>query len=442
MPALGMAQDTGLIVAWLKSPGDAVSTGDALMEVETDKATMEVEAAADGFLTDVRAKAGDNVPVGDVVALISETAAGSENAAAPAPKASADIEGHQIIMPALGMAQDTGLIVAWHKEPGDAVAADDVLFEVETDKSTMEVPAGKEGFLAAIHAAGGQEVPVGEVIAVISVTRPDAPVGPDTSVITKKDAVKAATRNTAKQTARDAVAPVVAVPSASSPPTGAAPKTSQGKLALTDRILASPKARRLAAEEDLDLSRLVEAGHAQPYHVADLDILRNLPSFDPAKAVRVPHAPGQITARVPLAAVAGFVTWAQGEGVTIAPPRLFAAFAAAALRSVRQQDRIVIAISGADGTSHGLADPDIGPLSDVPEASDAAPDLIIHDLTASAITGIRSGAVATATLVFARDADCYALTLEFDAEEMETRAAVALMSDVAERLSDPLRHLL
>ena len=77
MPALGMAQDTGQIVAWLKQPGEKVAAGEALMEVETDKATMEVEAGADGFLTDVRAAAGDDVPVGQVVALISETADGA-----------------------------------------------------------------------------------------------------------------------------------------------------------------------------------------------------------------------------------------------------------------------------------------------------------------------------------------------------------------------------
>jgi len=73
MPALGMAQTTGLIVAWLKKPGEAVKKGDALMEVETDKAVMEVEAQADGFLTDVRVAAGDAAPVGDVVALISDS---------------------------------------------------------------------------------------------------------------------------------------------------------------------------------------------------------------------------------------------------------------------------------------------------------------------------------------------------------------------------------
>ena len=59
---------------------------------------------------------------------------------------------HEVIMPALGMAQDSGLIVAWHKAPGDEVAAGDVLFEVETDKSTVEVEAGQDGFVAALLA--------------------------------------------------------------------------------------------------------------------------------------------------------------------------------------------------------------------------------------------------------------------------------------------------
>ncbi|MGB8623626.1 MAG: lipoyl domain-containing protein, partial [Paracoccaceae bacterium] len=76
MPALGMAQDTGLLVNWLKQPGDAVKAGDALFEVETDKSTMEVEAPADGYLTDVSAAAGDDVPVGQVIARISDSPEG------------------------------------------------------------------------------------------------------------------------------------------------------------------------------------------------------------------------------------------------------------------------------------------------------------------------------------------------------------------------------
>ncbi len=53
MPALGMAQDSGILVSWSKQPGDAIAVGDALFEVETDKATMEVDAQHSGFLTNV-----------------------------------------------------------------------------------------------------------------------------------------------------------------------------------------------------------------------------------------------------------------------------------------------------------------------------------------------------------------------------------------------------
>ncbi len=74
---------------------------------------------------------------------------------------------HEVIMLALGMVQDTGLIVAWHRSSGDTVKADDVLFEVETDKSTVEVPAGADGVVTQIRHAAGTEVPVGDVIALI-----------------------------------------------------------------------------------------------------------------------------------------------------------------------------------------------------------------------------------------------------------------------------------
>jgi pyruvate dehydrogenase E2 component (dihydrolipoamide acetyltransferase) len=70
MPALGMSQDTGLLLAWLKHEGDTVQKGEPIMEIETDKATVEVEAQGDGTLANVTAQEGDEVPVGDVIALI------------------------------------------------------------------------------------------------------------------------------------------------------------------------------------------------------------------------------------------------------------------------------------------------------------------------------------------------------------------------------------
>ena len=70
MPALEMAQDTGKVVRWLKSPGDAVKKGEPLVEIETDKVTVEIEAPASGTLRDVTAHEGDVVPVGQAIALI------------------------------------------------------------------------------------------------------------------------------------------------------------------------------------------------------------------------------------------------------------------------------------------------------------------------------------------------------------------------------------
>lgn len=70
LPALGMSQDTGKIVQWLKAEGEQVVKGEPLAEIETDKATVEIEAPADGALARVTASAGDDVPVGQVIALI------------------------------------------------------------------------------------------------------------------------------------------------------------------------------------------------------------------------------------------------------------------------------------------------------------------------------------------------------------------------------------
>jgi pyruvate dehydrogenase E2 component (dihydrolipoamide acetyltransferase) len=70
MPALGMAQEKGTLVNWLKAEGDSVKKGEPLMEVETDKAAVEIEAPASGILANVTASAGDEIPVGQKIAVI------------------------------------------------------------------------------------------------------------------------------------------------------------------------------------------------------------------------------------------------------------------------------------------------------------------------------------------------------------------------------------
>ena len=70
MPALEMAQETGKLVSWFKKEGDSVRKGEMLLEVETDKAVVEVEAAGDGILAGVTAKPGDVIPVGHTIAWL------------------------------------------------------------------------------------------------------------------------------------------------------------------------------------------------------------------------------------------------------------------------------------------------------------------------------------------------------------------------------------
>src|ERR1700678_4581936 len=70
MPALEMAQETGKLISWLKKEGDAVAKGEPLLEIETDKAVMEIESPADGVLAGLKAQAGAEVPVGRTIAWI------------------------------------------------------------------------------------------------------------------------------------------------------------------------------------------------------------------------------------------------------------------------------------------------------------------------------------------------------------------------------------
>jgi pyruvate dehydrogenase E2 component (dihydrolipoamide acetyltransferase) len=117
MPALGMNQDTGRLLRWLRSEGETVARGEPVMEIETDKATVEVEAPADGVLAAVTAREGDEVPVGQRVAVI---LAPGQAAQAPARPAASPL--------ARRLAAEAGLDLAGvaGSGPGGAVKAADV----------------------------------------------------------------------------------------------------------------------------------------------------------------------------------------------------------------------------------------------------------------------------------------------------------------------------
>ncbi|MBS1302055.1 biotin/lipoyl-containing protein [Loktanella sp. SALINAS62] len=432
MPQLGMAQDAGKLVTWIKAEGDAVKKGDALFEVETDKATMEVEAQADGFLTHLSASEGDDVPVGAVIARISDSADAPAPAAASAPPETDDTadalpDGKPVTMPQLGMAQDTGMLVGWHKSPGDAVAVGDILFEVETDKATMDVEADKAGYLAATLAAAGDDVPVGQTVAIISDEKPATPIARSVA-----DAAAASAPKSAK--ADDTPAQPTSDPKPPKPAPAPERATSQAGQS-GGRILASPKMRRLAIEQGLDLQRLVDAGHPQPFHCNDLDALKALP--DPASqtaATTGATAALRLVAEVAGEALADFTAWASGNGSADATA-ILAGLAAASLPApgpvaVSYFGRTTTYVLPADRRLAGTA-----PTEDTPA-------LTLRDLRGSPLSFVALGAEDTPVLTLTGQGDTMTLTLECSPAHLDPQDAIQFLTDFAGRVQQPLRHLL
>ena len=148
----------------------------------------------------------------------------------------------QILMPALSPTMTDGKLAKWHKKEGDAVESGDVIAEIETDKATMEIEAVEEGVLGKILVAEGtEEVPVNQVIALLL-----------------EDGEDVTALEGALEGAAEAPAPAAPPPPAAAPvpaPAAPAPQAAAG-----GRVLASPLARRLAAEQGLDLSRVTGTG--------------------------------------------------------------------------------------------------------------------------------------------------------------------------------------
>jgi pyruvate dehydrogenase E2 component (dihydrolipoamide acetyltransferase) len=147
MPALELAQDSGKVLQWLRAPGDRVQKGEPLLEIETDKATVEIEAPASGVLGEVTAQAGDVIPVGQTIALIfgvdeagatpaKPSAAPPDAHPAPAPPAPAAVTTPPVAAPRVSplarkVAQHHGVDLTQVAPSGRRVAKADVLAFVE-----------------------------------------------------------------------------------------------------------------------------------------------------------------------------------------------------------------------------------------------------------------------------------------------------------------------
>ncbi|NIZ62090.1 dihydrolipoamide succinyltransferase [Sedimentitalea sp. CY04] len=171
VPTLGESVTEATVATWFKKPGDAVAIDEMLCELETDKVTVEVPSPAAGTMGDIIAAEGDTVGVNALLATLSAGGASAAPAAAApaaAPAAGASAGTTDVMVPTLGESVTEAAVATWFKKVGDAVAQDEMLCELETDKVSVEVPAPAAGVLTEITAAEGTTVDASAKLGVIS----------------------------------------------------------------------------------------------------------------------------------------------------------------------------------------------------------------------------------------------------------------------------------
>lgn len=285
MPRLSDTMTEGVIAGWHKQVGDTVKKGDLLAEIETDKATMELESYQEGVLLHLGIAAGGKLQVNDLLAIIGKAGeditalvaqhtggtapapAVAQPAATPAPTAAAqptsgiDISTMEeiVLMPRLSDTMTEGVIAGWNKNVGDTVKKGEVLADIETDKATMELESYKDGVLLYQGAKPGEKIQVNDLLCIIGKE------GLDVNAIVA--AVKAGGNATATETAS---APTAAPAKAETAPV-AAVTTAAPVVVNEGRIFASPLAKKLASEKGIDLKYVQGSGENGRIVKADID---------------------------------------------------------------------------------------------------------------------------------------------------------------------------
>lgn len=288
LPQAGQSMEEGTIIAWKVKEGDRIEVGQIIMEIETDKATMEVEAVDAGRLAKIVVFEGQTVDVKTPVAYLAESEAdvnaylgqqsGEATAPMPAPQAASAAPAElpagvtPILMPQAGQSMEEGTIIAWKVKEGDRIEVGQVIMEIETDKATMEVEAVVAGRLSRIVVREGETVDVKVPVAYLA--EDDAQV--DAYLATQPSQGPAA-------------APSAASAAAASTAAFQATQTAAA-VSETGRIKASPAARKLAAEKGINLSA-VAAGSGPGGRILSTDLGSVQPAAAPAAASGAKRVP-------------------------------------------------------------------------------------------------------------------------------------------------------
>jgi pyruvate dehydrogenase E2 component (dihydrolipoamide acetyltransferase) len=332
LPDIGEGIAEGEIVKWLVKAGDVVKEHQAVVEVMTDKATVEIPSPAPGTLKELCAQPGQVVPIGSVIFKL-ETSAGVKApaghgghaapaaaaaaaaaapakptaAVAPAPVAAPAAHAHasaavagagggrlEFKLPDIGEGIAEGEIVKWLVKAGDAVKEHQAVVEVMTDKATVEIPSPAAGVIRELSANAGQVVPIGSVIFVLET------VG----------AGKVAAGHAAPAPAA-AAAPVAAA----APALVGAGVAANGSAtaASNERVLAVPSARRVARELGVNLGQVAGSGRHGIVRRADVEAHAKGAATAPRTASFSPAAAPAPASGAPARPAAAPLSFAPGE---------------------------------------------------------------------------------------------------------------------------------
>jgi pyruvate dehydrogenase E2 component (dihydrolipoyllysine-residue acetyltransferase) len=300
MPRLSDTMTEGVIAAWHKKVGDPVKKGDLLAEVETDKATMELESYKDGTLLHIGTDKGGKLQVNDLLAIIGEkgedvsnlvkgggaTSGGAKSSApakeekkAPeskpepskepaketakdkAPAMDVSKMDEVVLMPRLSDTMTEGVIAGWNKNVGDDVKKGDVLAEIETDKATMELESYKNGKLLYQGAKKGDKIVVNDLLAIIG----------DPSKVDVNKIVAAVKGGGSAASSSSGAAKTEEAPKAQAQVQAQPAEVETVSADSNGRVKASPLAKRLAAEKGIDIAQVQGSGDGGRIVKADID---------------------------------------------------------------------------------------------------------------------------------------------------------------------------
>ena len=342
MPLLSDTMTEGKIVAWNKKVGDKVKADDVLADVETDKATMEVNGYVDGTLLYIGVPAGEAAKINQIIAIVGkageeymhlldaeqlavgngqvvigneqleketkkdEPVIGSQSSSVLAP-VSLPAGAKEIRMPLLSDTMTEGKIVTWNKKVGDHVKADESLADVETDKATMEVVGYEEGTLLYIGVEAGSAAKINQIIAIVG------KAGTDVSAYVAYESQftnsKALVENT---TEKEQLTTIESDAATAKEPSNLNLENTTDR----GRIKASPLAKKIAADKGLDLSKVAGTGDGGRITKKDIDGYKELTKDDGLLTTNTDSS-GELASAKPTPQAA--LTTHQGESYTDIP---------------------------------------------------------------------------------------------------------------------------